>query len=67
MLKNLVETKPASLDELEISTNNKGEEDVTKNVDTTGESSVCILVHRDKARYPSAILVSETNGPQEET
>ncbi|GBL74457.1 hypothetical protein AVEN_235403-1 [Araneus ventricosus] len=28
--------------------------DLAKNVDATGESSVCNLVHRDKVRCPSA-------------
>ncbi|GBN73366.1 hypothetical protein AVEN_237556-1 [Araneus ventricosus] len=45
----------------------RGDEDLKKNVDTTGESSVCSLVHRDKARFPSGTLVSETDGRQEET
>ncbi|GBM90749.1 hypothetical protein AVEN_139144-1, partial [Araneus ventricosus] len=43
------------------------DEDLTKNVDTTGESLVCSLVHRDKARFPSATSVSETDGRQEGT
>ncbi|GBL77628.1 hypothetical protein AVEN_152870-1 [Araneus ventricosus] len=28
--------------------------DLAKNMDATGESSVCSLVHRDKVRCPSA-------------
>ncbi|GBN99987.1 hypothetical protein AVEN_257789-1, partial [Araneus ventricosus] len=31
---------------------------LTKNVDATGESSMCSLVHRDKVRYPSATFWS---------
>ncbi|GBM62817.1 hypothetical protein AVEN_212162-1 [Araneus ventricosus] len=39
-----------------------GDEDLSKNVYATGESSVCGLVHRDKVRYPSKTLASETDG-----
>ncbi|GBN34911.1 hypothetical protein AVEN_134839-1 [Araneus ventricosus] len=38
-----------------------GDTDLTKNVDATGERSECSLIHRDKVRYPSATLVSETD------
>ncbi|GBN55697.1 hypothetical protein AVEN_70749-1 [Araneus ventricosus] len=34
--------------------------DLTKNMDATGESSMCSPVHRDKVRYPSAMKLSDT-------
>ncbi|GBN18894.1 hypothetical protein AVEN_239583-1 [Araneus ventricosus] len=34
--------------------------DLMKNVDATGESSVCSLVHRDKVRCPSATELWDT-------
>ncbi|GBM13320.1 hypothetical protein AVEN_226301-1 [Araneus ventricosus] len=37
-----------------------GDTDLTKSMDSTGESSVCSLVHRDKVRYPSATKLSDT-------
>ncbi|GBM69277.1 hypothetical protein AVEN_246303-1 [Araneus ventricosus] len=33
-----------------------------KNVNATGESSVCSQARRDKVRYPNATLASETDG-----
>ncbi|GBM91709.1 hypothetical protein AVEN_14914-1 [Araneus ventricosus] len=40
----------------------RGEADLTKYVDATGEISVCSLIHRDKVQYPSAKLASEEDG-----
>ncbi|GBM99406.1 hypothetical protein AVEN_175968-1, partial [Araneus ventricosus] len=34
--------------------------DLMKNVDATGESSVCSLVHTDKVQYTSATKLSDT-------
>ncbi|GBN71904.1 hypothetical protein AVEN_241898-1 [Araneus ventricosus] len=39
-----------------------GDVDLKKNMDATGESSVCNLAHRDKVRDLSATLASETDG-----
>ncbi|GBM76127.1 hypothetical protein AVEN_205239-1 [Araneus ventricosus] len=37
-----------------------GDNDLTKNMESTEESSVCSQVHIDKVQYPSATLLSDT-------
>ncbi|GBO09643.1 hypothetical protein AVEN_104838-1 [Araneus ventricosus] len=39
--------------------------DLTKNMDGTGESSACSLVHRDKVRYPIRLRLYEPGYTQE--
>ncbi|GBN75108.1 hypothetical protein AVEN_180982-1, partial [Araneus ventricosus] len=36
--------------------------DLKKQMNAPGEISMCSLAHRDKVRYPSAKLASETDG-----